>query len=93
METTVVFLERLRTSLGGESSCSDYRLAKVLQIRHGTIWGYLKKGRTMDDPVAIKCAKLLDLDPHYVVACCHAERSTDIEAVKVWQEIAERFAA
>lgn len=93
METTEVFLERLRASLGGASGCSDYRLAKVLQVSHATIWGYTKKGRAMDDPVAIRCANLLELDPVYVVACCHAERSTDVESTKLWQEVAAKFVA
>lgn len=93
MDTTVVFLERLRARLGGDSGCTDYRLAKVLQISHVTMNGYLKKGRAMDDPIAIRCAKLLELEPVYVVACCHAERSTDVESAKLWQEIAARFAA
>lgn len=93
METTKVFLERLRVRLGGELGCTDYRLAKVLQIAHVTIHGYLKKGRAMDDSIAIRCAKLLDLEPAYVVACCHAERSTDVEAARLWQEIAARYAA
>lgn len=93
METTTTFLERLRASLGGASGCSDYRLAKVLQISHTTVWGYLKKGRAMDDAVAIRCASLLDLDPVYVVACCHAERSTNVETTRLWEEIAAKFAA
>ena len=93
MESTKQFLERLRARLGGASECSDYRLAKVLEVSHVTIHGYLKKGRSMDDKVALNLAKQLNIEPAYVVACCHAERSTSAESLKLWTEIAARFAA
>jgi predicted transcriptional regulator len=93
METTVSFLERLRASIGADSGCTDYRLGKVLQVSHSSITNYLKRGRTMDDDVALKVADLLGIDPAYVLACVHAERSTSVESAKVWERIAAKFAA
>lgn len=90
MERTIDFMERLRSSIGGGS---DYRLAKVLQVPPNTVGNYTKRGRTMDDAIAAKVAELLELDPAYVVACCHAERSTDVETTRIWERIAAQFAA
>lgn len=93
METTSDFLERLRTRLDAGSGCSDYKLAKVLQVSTGGMTNYLKHGRSMDDDVAVRLAELLELNPGYVVACCHAERSKSVKVSKVWQNIAAQYAA
>lgn len=93
METTIDFLERLRTRLDTGSGCSDYKLAKVLQVSTGGMANYIKHGRSMDDEIAIRVAELLDLNPGYVVACCHAERSKTVETTKVWEALAAQFAA
>lgn len=90
METTVVFLERLRSRLGG---VSDYKLALALGVKTTTVTNYLKRGRTMDDKVAIKVADALEISPAYVVACVHAERAEDGESTRLWTEIAAKFAA
>lgn len=85
---TMDYLERVRAQNGG---CSDYRLAKLLDVRHSSLTNYTKHGREMDDDVALRVAGLLGLPPMRVVADIKAARAeADGQDVmfKFWREAA-----
>ena len=90
METTRDFMERLRARNGG---CSNYHLAKILQISDSCLVRYTKDGKSMADSVALKVADQLGIDPAYVFACMAAERANDVESTRIWERIAEKFIA
>ena len=88
---TWAYLERLRALNEG---CSDYRLAKLLDVRQQALVNY-RQGREMDDTVAIKVASLLDLPAAQVVADVNAARAESAnvpEVVAVWKQISAAFA-
>lgn len=93
MESTKDFLERLRTALDKGSRVTDYELAKEIGVSTGGMANYMNHGRTMDDEVAIRVAKKLNIKAAYVMACCHAERAKTIEATNIWISIANEHAA
>lgn len=67
METTVVFLERLRARYGG---VSDYKLGQFLGVTTTGITNYMKHGRTMDDKIAIRLGAIFRLFS-YLHGVCH----------------------
>lgn len=90
MERTIDFIERLKARNDG---CSDYRIAKLLGTTQSCVLRWTKHGKSLDDKYAIRVAELLELEPGYVLACIHAERSNDDNVTKHWEKIAGQFAA
>lgn len=74
--TTVELLEALRRKEGG---CSDYRLAKILDMSHQAIHKMLHKGVVMSDETALKISKELDIPAVLVVFSVIRERSKNQE--------------
>lgn len=82
------YLEDVRTLNGG---CTDYRLAKLLEIEPSALYRYRDSGREMDDDVAARAAALLGLPAAEVIANVRAARAEsfgDKNLVKVWREMA-----
>ncbi len=70
---------------------SDYAVHKLLNVTHQQIANYRKGKSLMGDEAALKAAELLELEPDYLLACLHAERSSDAEVSKVWAGLAEKL--
>ncbi|HYC63314.1 MAG TPA: hypothetical protein VEC14_01175 [Reyranellaceae bacterium] len=81
------YLEQLRAKHGG---CSDYRLAKLLDVKTPSMVRY-RAGKEMDDEVCIRCADRLGVSPAKVLADVNAARAAQLgkpEVVAVWEQIA-----
>ena len=92
MMTTVEFLDAIKAHHG---LASDYKLGMVLELSDSAV-GHYRKGRArFDDRTALKVAELLEIEPAYVMACVHAERSLSMgnpELADVWAMVAGKFA-
>ena len=84
MITSGVLLEELRDAYG---NCSDYRLAKLLEISQQAVSRYINKGLIMSDEPAAKAAQLLGYDEKYILTCLHAERAKDTSVYSHWLAI------
>lgn len=67
---------------------SDYRIAKNLGVSRSTISNYRHVGGEFSDPLVIKVAEFLNIDPLKVLADIHAARAKDPEVKKTWEKIA-----
>ncbi|MDH4275041.1 MAG: hypothetical protein OEW08_08385 [Gammaproteobacteria bacterium] len=86
MKTTLEFISDLKAKTGLDS---DYAISKELGVTRNAISLYRTGKAFMGDETAMKVAKILDIDPGYVVACVHAEREK-IPAVKaMWKHTAQ----
>lgn len=88
MNTTIGFIDAVKASQGG---ISDYRLAKILGITQQTVSKYRTGKDFLGDVTAIKVAALLEIEPAYVLACVHQERSKSDAERAAWSSIIERF--
>lgn len=72
-----------------EGLTSDYQAAKILGLTKQSISNHKKKiNISLDDQAAYKVAKLLNLDPLYVIADQHAEREQDKKLKNIWLKLA-----
>ncbi len=85
MDTTNSLLDRVAAKHG---NCSDYRLAKILQVVHGSISNYRAGRSHVSDEIALRVASELDLAPGYVLACMAAERAQTEELRRTWAGVA-----
>lgn len=68
---------------------SDYRIAKVLNIRASAVSNYRNRaGATLDDEIAVRVAELIGIDPVRVIADQHAERARTDRMRTIWRQIA-----
>lgn len=68
---------------------SDYALAHFMGISKGIVSSYRVGKSGIGDQTALKVAKLLELDPGYVLACLHAERAHRDDVREIWQKTAQ----
>lgn len=85
MKSTADFIQEIKVKYDLKS---NYAVAKLLDQTDTAIARWSKGKSTFSDESAIHVAKLLDLDPAYVVACVHAERAKPSEEKKLWERIA-----
>ena len=88
--TTVEFLDAIRVKHGLPS---DYAARKLLGVSRAAISNYRTGKSLFGDDVALKAAVLLDLDPGYVLACIHAERTKRPQVRDAWEKVARGLAA
>jgi hypothetical protein len=88
MKTTINFLNDIKAAREVES---DYALAKILDTRHTNISNYRNGRSHFDGLMCIKVAKVLGIDPGYVMACMEAERAKHEEVRKVWEKAARKL--
>lgn len=84
---TKEYLERVRAHHGG---CSDYRLAKLLQVDAMAVSRYMR-GREMDDDVALRAADLAGIPRVEVVANVRRARAAaegQGELADFWSSVA-----
>lgn len=86
MSATIELLERLKAANDG---ASDYRAAKILDIKPATISKWRHRGSQMDDPIALRIAGMLGLSPLQVLAKIHAEKAKDEELKKFWASVSQ----
>jgi predicted transcriptional regulator len=85
MKTTLEFISDLKTKTGLDS---DYAIAKHLGITKTALSQYRLGKSFLGDQTAMKVAEMLEIDPAYVVACVHAERTKHAAEKKLWERIA-----
>lgn len=85
METTIQLYNRAKNAAGAKS---DYEFAKRLGITRASVSKYVTGKATFDDERAGLIAQILEVDPGYVMACCHAERSKSEKMKGTWARIA-----
>jgi plasmid maintenance system antidote protein VapI len=90
METTKQFYERAKAAAGAKS---DYEFARTLGLTRAAVSKYVTGKSSFDDGVAESIAKILGLEPGYVMACAHAERSKDTKNRARWLHVAALLAA
>lgn len=87
MEKMQSFLEQIRKRY---DITSDYGLAKILQVSRTAISAHkYKRSKNFSEESAYKIAKLLDLDPAYVLTCLAAERAKDDRVRETWRRVGE----
>lgn len=86
--TAQELLELLRRMNG---DCTDYRLAKLLEMTQTGIIAITKHGGTLSDEKAILAAELLKLPPSYVILCMHLQRAKDEKLREAWQDMAAKY--
>ena len=90
LSTTVEFLDALRARLDIKS---DYALRLSLDVTKAAVSDYRTGKSHFSDEVALRVAALLDLDPGYVLACIHAERTKRPLVRDAWEKVARGLAA
>jgi hypothetical protein len=70
---------------------TDYGLHKLLAVSRQTIYRY-RAGGTFDDAIALRVAKLLDVDPALMLVYVARDRARHGEAKKLWEVLAKKLA-
>ena len=70
---------------------SDYAAAALLGLTRAQLSRYRNGKDFLGDEQALKVADLLGLEPGYVLACMHAERSKAPAVRSTWERIAKTF--
>lgn len=86
---TADFLDALRIRF---QVPSDYALAPMLGVTRQQVSKYRLGKDSLSDEAAIYVAELLEIDPAFVLASCHAERAKADGQRAAWERIAARFA-
>lgn len=66
-----------------------YALAKIFSTTSQTAHGWVTGKHAFGNAMALKCARLLSLNPAYCLACANWEREKDPTAKQAWKIIAE----
>ncbi len=85
--TTLDLLTAYKAHHGG---ISDYKVAKLLNLKHQTVYAW-KSGGTMSDETGIRIAQEVGLDPDQVVIDLHIERDKGHVTSPVWESIRDRL--
>ena len=85
---TLEYLDKAKVKLGIQS---DYGLAKQLKISESTMSSYRAGRSRMDDEVALKVAKMLEIDPIETIAAANLERAKTEEQRAVWSTLLEKI--
>lgn len=72
---------------------SDYACAQVLGLTRAQLSRYRTGRDYFGDETAVKVADMLKMDAGYVMACIHAERSSNPDIRTRWKGVAERLKA
>lgn len=70
---------------------SDYAAAKALGITRSAVSNYRNGVSSLADPVAIKVAEVLDLDPAEILIDCQMERAPDPATRAAWGALLARL--
>lgn len=67
---------------------SDNKLAAFLGVTQPNVAQVRTQRRKIDDRLAIKIARALEVDPEYVMASVQAERAKNVEVRRIWKNLA-----
>lgn len=70
---------------------SDYAVAKALGVTKQAVSRYMKGTGYFDDYVAIRVAKLLEIEPLQVIADVNLQRAQNAEVRAVWAGLMEKI--
>lgn len=85
-----LYLDRIAKKLGdGGKPLTDYRLRLLLGVTSTAISRYRHNKSHFEEPVAIRVAELLDINPQSVLTDIAAERSKCPAAKRVWRRLAK----
>jgi plasmid maintenance system antidote protein VapI len=87
--TSIEYLDRVKTRHG----VTDYGAAPLIGITKSQVSAVRTGKSGFGEVPAMKIARLLDLNPHEVLANLMAEKAANDEVKTVWKEIAAKFAA
>lgn len=87
---TIEYLDLIKST---KSITSDYKLSKLLGISRSRLSHYRNGRNTMDELLALKVEKILNLKPGTVLIDLQAERSKCPEARAILHELAQKLAA
>ena len=90
MFSVAALLDRAKAKAGIES---DYRLAKVIGISHGTMGGYRAAKSMPDERVLESLCALSGDDPDVIAAQVQAERARTQQGRALWLRLASRLQA
>ena len=85
METTKQLYERAKAASGCKTA---YEFAKRHGVTRQLVSNWANSKNSFDDEHADLIANLLRLEPGYVMACAHAERSKSKKASSNWARLA-----
>lgn len=85
---TLDYLDKAKEKLGIQS---DYALAKRLEISESTMSSYRAGRSRMDDEVAAKIAKILEISPLETIAAANLERAKTEEMKLIWGGLLEKI--
>jgi predicted transcriptional regulator len=88
MPSTVQYLDAVRAK---HHIGSDAELARTLGVQRQTICRYRLMPVSMDDEIAMRVAKLLDIRPATILLDMYAERQRNPAIKAVWQEAADEL--
>lgn len=88
MITTSKLLAALKKAHG---DCSDYRIAKILDVAKTTVSRWSCGHGYMSEETARKAAQILGWDETYTIACIHAEGMKGSETYPIWKEICDKL--
>ena len=89
MTTSIDFLDAVKARA---HVASDYALAPILGVTRQQVSRFRNKVDYLGDSTAIQVAKLLEIEPGYVMASCHAERAKTDDEKAAWVAVLQRFA-
>lgn len=84
MNTTNQLLDRIKAQ---HNLPSDYAISKILGITRSAVSAYRKNKRQLDDSLAVKAAKLAEIDVTELVANLHRERAISDLEIKMWNDV------
>jgi transcriptional regulator with XRE-family HTH domain len=86
MPSTVQYLDAIRAK---HHVSSDAELARLLNVTKQTVSRYRLLPISMDDEIAMRAARLLNIRPATILLDMHAERQRNPLIKAAWQEAAE----
>lgn len=85
MKTTADFLNDIKNKY---ELPSNYALAKLMKQTETSVSRWIHGKTTLSDENSIQVAELLHVEPAFVIACVHAERSKESAVRMIWEKMA-----
>ena len=90
VKTTADFLDDARVKLG---LASDGQLARYMGMKPQQLTPWRQKREAFGDETSLKFARVLQIEPDYIIACMAVQRARTPETRRVWTRIAAKVAA
>ncbi len=83
--TTTDLMDEVKKAM---AATSDYRLAKLLDLRPATVSNYRSGRSQASDEIALKMAGMVNRAPASILAQIASERASSPEVARVWRDAA-----